>query len=109
MFGERREQHGSPTENNGYTNILFPSKKEFGVRNYLYIVVSTREYRQGNQDIWRKRKEGTIKIKFLHLSGIISAPSATGVEKTNPAGRDTSRTLGVWPPSQGTAIILKMN
>lgn len=51
MFGEPREQHGSPTENNGYTNALFPSKKEFGVRNYLYIVVSTREFRRGNQDI----------------------------------------------------------
>lgn len=43
----------------------------------------------------KNKERGYSKIKFLHLNGITSAPFATGVGKTNPAGRDTPRTLGV--------------
>ena len=70
-----------------------------GQKQSLYTGLSTSG--QGAV-IYEEKGKGFIRIKFLSLHGITSAPSATGVEKTNPAGGDT-------PRAQGTAVIKKMS
>lgn len=74
-----------------FTNILFPAKRNLGSKTIsLHTSVYMRGRERGNQDIWRKGKDGIIKNKFLYLNGITSALSAVRVEKTNLAGRDNS-------------------
>lgn len=85
------------------TNILFPSKQEFGVRNNLFTYQCLHESIKEREPGYMKKKERRYYKKLLHLNGITSAPSATRVEKTNLADRDTPRTRRVTP-SQCTAI-----
>lgn len=106
MFGKQREERGISIENNHrHKHSLSCRKGIWGQKQSLYIPVSyMRGRKRGNQDIWRKRKDGIIKSKFLYLNGITSALSAVRVEKTNLAGRETPKTLGMWTPSQCPAI-----
>lgn len=71
----------------------FLQKRNLSQKQSLYIAVSTAQCRRRNQDIWSKRKEGIIKIKFLHFNGITSAPSAIEVGNTTPAGTNTLKVL----------------
>lgn len=88
-----------------YTNILFPSRKESGIRNNLstYQCLNVRAQKRGDQDTWRKRREVfKKKVSILQWNNFCSICNWDG--ENNLAGRDPVRPPGVWPPSRCTTV-----